>query len=147
MIGNSSANKLRPYLRFCSRFIQPLMYKTLTWGHVKSAVALHNAHADATTCPRKPISHIQSREMLLFYTIRGKARLNGLFFMYLIHYCAARNLSKCFSTARLESMNLSTQFCMQLSSLPASLPDDIEPVMHFLKQVSVSSWTAAGKAC
>ena len=34
---------------------------------------------------------------------------------------------------------------MQLSSLPASLPDDIEPVMHFLKQVSVSSWTAVSR--
>lgn len=56
-------------------------------------------------------------------------------------YCPARSVSRCFSTARFESMNLSTQFCMQLSSLPASLPDDIELVMHFLKQVSVSSWT------
>ncbi len=61
-------------------------------------------------------------------------------------YCPARNVSRCFNTARFESINLSTQFCMQLSSLPASLPDDIELVMHFLKQVSVSSWTARGGA-
>jgi hypothetical protein len=29
---------------------------------------------------------------------------------------------------------------MQLSSFPASLPEDIEPVMHFLKHISVNSW-------
>jgi len=56
-------------------------------------------------------------------------------------HCCDRNLSKCLSTAKFESINLSTQFCMHASSLPASFPDDIDPVIHFLKHVSVSSWT------
>lgn len=36
-------------------------------------------------------------------------------------------------------MNLLTQFDMQDSSLLASLPEDIEPVIHFLKHISVNS--------
>jgi hypothetical protein len=40
-------------------------------------------------------------------------------------------------------MNLSTQFEMQLSSLPANLPPDTDPGMHFLKQVSVRLCIAA----
>jgi len=54
-------------------------------------------------------------------------------------HCPALNVSRCFNTAKFESMNLSTQFCMHVSSLLASLPDDMDPEMHFLKHVSVNS--------
>lgn len=35
------------------------------------------------------------------------------------------------------SMNLSTQFCIQGSSVLSSWPEDILPVMHLRKQMSV----------
>jgi len=56
-------------------------------------------------------------------------------------HCPARRVSRCLSTARFESINLSTQFCIHVSSLLASFPDEIDPVTHFLKHVSVNSWT------
>ena len=50
--------------------------------------------------------------------------------------------SKCFNTAIFASKNLSTQFVVQLSSLPLSLPLDILPVMHFVQHMSVRLWIA-----
>lgn len=39
-------------------------------------------------------------------------------------------------------MKRSTQFCMHGSSLLSSLPEEILPVMHLRKHVSVSEWMA-----
>jgi len=67
------------------------------------------------------------------------ARLEEVFEKAVHTYWRDRKVSKCFNTARLESMNRSTQFVMHESSLLDSLPAVIELVMHFLKQVSVRS--------
>jgi hypothetical protein len=45
-------------------------------------------------------------------------------------------------TTRFASMKRSTQFCIQGSSLLSSLPEEILPVMHLRKQVSVREWIA-----
>lgn len=50
--------------------------------------------------------------------------------------------SKCFSTAVFASRNLSTQFCVHVSSLELSLPPEMPPVMHFVQHVSVRLWIA-----
>lgn len=55
-----------------------------------------------------------------------------------------RICSKCFNTVMFASMNLSTQFCMHGSSDRSSLPEDILPVMHLRKQMSVREWIAVG---
>lgn len=45
--------------------------------------------------------------------------------------------SKCFSTASFASKNLSTQFCVQLSSVLSNVPLEIPFVTHFVQQISV----------
>ena len=126
-----------PLLHCCTRLKPeesgaPPCRATVMW---QSELASRNA------CPTESSAHIQSREVLSLGIMDGLQQSRRMMFVSCAeaHYCPACRCSRCFSTAKLESMNLSTQFCMQLSSLPASLPDDIEPVMHFLKQVSVSS--------
>jgi hypothetical protein len=52
--------------------------------------------------------------------------------------------SKFLMTTKFASMKRSTQFCIQGSSLLSSLPDEILPVMHLRKQVSVREWIAGG---
>jgi hypothetical protein len=52
--------------------------------------------------------------------------------------------SKFLMTTKFASMKRSTQFCIQGSSLLSSLPDEILPVMHLRKQVSVREWIAVG---
>jgi len=86
-------------------------------------------------------ANAQSRDAAVFCYMSHNVQVAPPMQLCQVVYCPARSFSRWFSTAKFESINLSTQFCTQLSSLPASLPDDIEPVMHFLKQVSVSSWT------
>lgn len=51
--------------------------------------------------------------------------------------------SKCFNTAVFASKNLSTQFCVQLSSLLLSLPPEMPPVIHLVQQMSVRLWIAS----
>ena len=52
--------------------------------------------------------------------------------------------SKCLRTAILASINRSTQFCAQASSVLSSLPLEMRDVMHFFQQISVRLWIAAG---
>jgi hypothetical protein len=53
-----------------------------------------------------------------------------------------RRVSRCFMTAKLASIHLSTQFWAQASSVESSRFDEIFPVTHFFQQVFASEWTA-----
>jgi hypothetical protein len=143
----TSGSKLKLLFCYLSRFLQSLSYKAQTRNNHRSSCQIYFTSSRASMqlplpAPRKPLAHIRRRVCFSFCTNWYSVIIpNPIIYSSSaqVHYCPARKCSKCLSTAKFESMNLSTQFCMQLSSLPASLPDDIEPVMHFLKQVSVSS--------
>jgi len=86
--------------------------------------------------------HIRRRllSMICIVSICNRTISNSIFPDRFGRYCCCLNASKCLSITMFESNNRFTQFVIQLSSLPASFPDAIDPVMHFLKHISVNSW-------
>lgn len=57
-------------------------------------------------------------------------------------YCVFLIFSNCLITKKFASKNRSTQFFAQLSSVLSSFPLLIDPVMHFVQQISVRLCTA-----
>lgn len=111
-----SLSYIPPYCTFCIHIFDH------TGGH-KSIVCL----------PSSSLSHLSSaRDLNLYFNLSSKS----------IFYMCVLICSKFLMTTRFASMKRSTQFCMQGSSLLSSFPDEILPVMHLRKQVSVREWMA-----